>query len=313
MAAMIRSADDGAVVVFAPELDNAGVIARRLSGAALACLVSPDVADFASRLAGRGEHLDTVVVTASALRQGGAAVVTRFKSEEPAWSALPVVLLAPPGAIAVAPWPHTTLLTQPTTARQLIEVVERAVHSRRNQHFLANASRDLQRAAFQDPLTGLPNRSALYERILSLQAERRGSQGAFAAIFVDLDDFKRINDAYGHVAGDEALRQVGAHLVASVRSTDYVARWGGDEFMVLLVGAVGVDRVAETVGRIGQVLTLRLQSVPSEVSVSFSVGHVDEILGDQTPDEILAAADKRMYQHKQARRSGPPGGGSRLR
>jgi len=183
-------------------------------------------------------------------------------------------------------------------------VVERSLQVRGHQQLLASASDDLRRAAYFDTLTGLPNRSALYERISTLQCERRGAPSAFAALFVDLNDFKRINDEFGHVAGDEALRLVGAHLVATVRGTDFVARWGGDEFMILLMGTVDAEFVAETIGRLGQGMVLTLQATEEPVMVSFSVGHVEGIAPDLSPDEILALADKRMYEHKHAKRRG---------
>lgn len=298
---------DGQALVFAPGVDNAGTIARRLHEGGVACLVCDDLVAFEAELADRSERLGAVVVTWLGVREGAGAAIARFKFDEPAWSALPVVLLAPPGAAVVPPWGHTTLVTQPTTIRQLVDVVARAIEARSHQHLLASRSLELRQVAFQDALTGLPNRSALYERIRELQAERRGSAGTFAALFVDLDGFKAINDVHGHLVGDEVLRQVGAHLVAAVRATDYVGRWGGDEFMVLLVGSADVDRVADTVRRLGHGVDLRLQATSEPVRASFSVGLIDDIAPEATPDEILNHADERMYEHKRHRRPSDPG------
>ncbi|MDF1523323.1 MAG: GGDEF domain-containing protein, partial [Trueperaceae bacterium] len=295
------------VLVFAPGVDNAGMIARRLREAGVACLVCADVEVFEAVLVEQSERLGAVVVTALGVRRGAGAAIARFKSDEPAWSALPVVLLAPPGAAVVPPWGHTTLVTQPTTSHQLTDVVTRAVEARSHQHLLANRSHELHRVAFQDALTGLPNRSALYEKIRELQLERRGAVGTFAALFIDLDGFKAINDVHGHLVGDEALRQVAAHLVAAVRATDYVGRWGGDEFMVLLVGPSDTERVAETVRRLGQGVDLRLQTTSEPVRAAFSVGLIDDIAPEATPDEILSHADERMYEHKRRQRSTDPG------
>ena len=299
-----RPSGEARVLVFAPGLDNAQVIVRMLARAGFECLVCDDALHLDANLQGDPRLLGTVVLTALAVRSGAGAAVSRFKANEPAWSALPIVLIVPPGAMMVSPWPHTTLLTMPTTVRQLVAVVQRSQHARGHQQLLASASDDLRRAAYFDTLTGLPNRSALYERIATLQRERRGAHSTFAAVFVDLNDFKRINDEFGHVAGDEVLRLVGAHLVATVRGGDVVARWGGDEFMILLVGTSGAETVAETIGRLGQGMVLTLQAVPDPVLVSFSVGHIEGVAPDLSPDEILALADERMYEHKNAKRRG---------
>ena len=299
---MDRPSDDARVLVFAPGLDNAHVIVRRLTRAGFDCLTCDDARQFAAHLDGDHERLGAVVLTALAVRAGAGAALSRFKASEPAWSALPIVLLAPPGAMSVSPWPHTTLLTKPTTSQQLVGVVERALHARGHQQVLASASADLHRAAYFDALTGLPNRSALYDRIRTLQRERRGPRSAFAAIFVDLNDFKRINDTFGHGAGDETLRLVASHLQTTVRASDFVARWGGDEFMILLIGTVGAELVSETIGRLGEGMVLMLQAAEDPVMVSFSVGHVEGIAPDLSPDEILTLADQRMYEHKHAKR-----------
>ncbi len=292
--------------MFAPGADNAGTIARRLRDGGIDCLVCADLEGFEAVLIDQSERLGAVVVTWLGVRRGAGAAITRFKHDEPSWSALPVILLAPPGAAGLPSWGHTTLLTQPTTSRQLVDVVARAVEARSHQHVLASRSSDLQRVAFQDALTGLPNRSALYEKIRELQAERRGATGSFAALFVDLDGFKAINDTHGHLVGDEVLRQVGASLVAAVRNTDYVGRWGGDEFMILLVGPTDVERIAETVRRLGQGVDLRLQATAEPVRAAFSVGLIDDIAPESTPDEVLSQADERMYEHKRQRRKTDP-------
>lgn len=297
---------EGYALIFAPGVDNAGSIARRLREGGVACLVCADLEAFETILVDQSERLGAVVVTSLAVRRGAGAVITRFKHVEPAWSALPVVLLAPPGAALVPPWANTTLLTQPTTSRQLVDVVARAVEARSHQHLLASRNVELRRVAFQDALTGLPNRSALYDKIRELQAERRGVAGDFSALFVDLDGFKAINDSHGHLVGDEVLRQVGASLVATVRSTDYVARWGGDEFMILLVGSDDVDRVAEAVRYLGHGLDLDLQTTTESLRAGFSVGLIDDIAPEATPDEILSLADERMYEHKRLKRKTDP-------
>jgi diguanylate cyclase (GGDEF)-like protein len=290
------------VLVFAPGLDNGSVIARRLQAAVIAGTVAVDAEDFAAQLEERGEALGAVVVTADAMRRGAAHALIRYRSGEPAWSTLPVVLLAPLGTSGFDAWPHTFALTQPTTARELIAVVERSIAVRARQRQLARTNDDLRQLAHRDALTALPNRLALDERIRRLQRDRRGSLAAFSVLFVDLDDFKSINDVHGHLAGDEVLRQVGAFLVQAVRETDFVARWGGDEFVVLLEGVRGGAEVAETLGRFDDGVEVRITAVEAPLIVGFTVGYLAEVGADLTPEEVLRLADARMYERKADRR-----------
>jgi diguanylate cyclase (GGDEF)-like protein len=295
---MPHRATERQVLVFAPGLDNGRVLAGRLEAAAIGCRVSTDVDDFAAQLAEYGEALGAVVVTADGLRQGAGPVLTRFRSREPAWSRLPVVLLAPAGTAGIGAWPGTDTLTQPTTARRLIAHVERAIENRSRQRRLARDNHALQQLALQDALTGLPNRLALLERMEELQADRREREASFAVAFVDLDDFKRINDDHGHAVGDEALCQVAASLTRAVRDTDFVARWGGDEFVVLLLGPTDAHAVEESLRRIREGLVVRLPSVREPLVVSCSVGLLDDVAPEQSADEILRLADARMYEQK---------------
>jgi diguanylate cyclase (GGDEF)-like protein len=284
------------VLVYAPDHRNAAVIAERLRQAGVHCIVCEDVDGFEERLHEEAPTLSAVVLTSSAVRAGASPVIAQFQRQEPDWSSLPLILLAPPGDVRVPPWPHTTVIDQPTTARHLVRVLALATEVRSQQRRLARANRRLERIAYQDTLTGLPNRVALYERIRELQRERRGSERTFSAVFLDLDDFKRINDGLGHHAGDEALRQVALHLSSAVRASDFVARWGGDEFIVLLVGEE--DANEQIVDRLSQSVTLELEASSGPVELALSVGRLDEIGPDQSTDEILSIADARMYEHK---------------
>jgi diguanylate cyclase (GGDEF)-like protein len=154
--------------------------------------------------------------------------------------------------------------------------------------------------ASHDPLTGLPNRTALLE----LLTERAGDPRT-AVIFLDLDGFKPINDRYGHAVGDEVLRQLAERLRSSVRRDDVVARYGGDEFVVV----AQVDEPDDVV-----YLTTRLVagierpfSVAEErIDLSASVGLAQPLAGD-TPVSLLSRADAAMYVAKQgAQRSRVP-------
>ena len=153
--------------------------------------------------------------------------------------------------------------------------------------------------AFHDSLTGLANRALFRDRVThALSRVARGEH--VAVVFLDLDDFKTINDSLGHTEGDHLLEAVAARLLASVRSHDTVARFGGDEFAILLqrMEAAGSARSRAPGGRdASKPVNLRGR----EVVVSCSIGLAHAMPGD-TADEILRNADVAMYRAKDGTR-----------
>jgi diguanylate cyclase (GGDEF)-like protein len=158
----------------------------------------------------------------------------------------------------------------------------------------------LRHQALHDSLTGLPNRALILDRIEQMLARGRRQHYQVAALFLDLDDFKDINDTLGHRAGDELLVSVGARLASALREGDTVGRLGGDEFVVLSEGA-SLDAGAELVAdRILDVLATPFEIASSDVPliVTASVGVAQ---GDRTtPEELLQDADIALYQAKAA-------------
>ncbi|KPQ22416.1 diguanylate cyclase domain-containing protein [Halomonas sp. HL-93] len=152
--------------------------------------------------------------------------------------------------------------------------------------------------AREDVLTLLPNRRALDERLPEAMARTRRQQTALAVLFMDLDGFKAVNDLHGHSAGDGLLREVAKRLTAGVRETDYVARWAGDEFVVLLesVASEAAERIArqlvETIEK-----PIRLADVEVDVSASIGVALYKPGV-DETAQELLKRADVAMYNAK---------------
>ena len=167
---------------------------------------------------------------------------------------------------------------------------------------LRAANVELERLAFNDPLTALANRT-LFKRHLDLAVERRRrSDGCVAVMFIDLDDFKLVNDSFGHSAGDELLRQAADRLRTVTRRSDVVARQGGDEFLCLIddVDAEGAEVIA---GKIVEVLNPPFIVASAEVYVSASVGVSVFPLDADSSEELLKHADIAMYTAKHAGRN----------
>jgi diguanylate cyclase (GGDEF)-like protein/PAS domain S-box-containing protein len=155
----------------------------------------------------------------------------------------------------------------------------------------------LEHQAFHDPLTGLANRALFRDRTTQALSRRARRDGAVAVLFLDLDDFKRVNDGLGHAAGDALLVAIATRLVAATRHADTVARLGGDEFAVLLeLGADGAE--ASAVGeRVAAAFRAPIRVDGREMSVAASVGLAVAAPGDDV-DVLLRNADVAMYEAK---------------
>ena len=160
---------------------------------------------------------------------------------------------------------------------------------------LATSHRTLTRQANHDALTGLANRSAFFSRLEETLAEPDRRDGTQAVLFVDLDDFKQVNDALGHAAGDEVLSEVAARLADSVRPGDVVARVGGDEFAVLLAGIPDdALRIAErAVGALRPPIEIAGRRVRVGASAGLAVRHEGSDAAG-----LLREADVAMYSAK---------------
>jgi diguanylate cyclase (GGDEF)-like protein len=164
----------------------------------------------------------------------------------------------------------------------------------------ARLHRILERQALIDSLTGLANRRAA-EQALGVEVARAERFGdPLALVMADLDNFKAVNDRHGHPAGDAVLREFAAVLEATVREIDVAARWGGEEFCLILPGtdAPGAAAVAE---RIREALAERVILTPegAAVQVTSSFG-VAAHPAQATADELVAAADAALYEAKAA-------------
>jgi diguanylate cyclase (GGDEF)-like protein/PAS domain S-box-containing protein len=154
-----------------------------------------------------------------------------------------------------------------------------------------------------DPLTGLANRAGFMQRLARALARSRDQQTTLAAMYLDVDHFKTINDTHGHAVGDALLKAFAARLVASLRSSDLAGRLGGDEFAVISEGVKRREYAAAVAAKI--VTAMRKPFVIGDLSlrVSTSIGLAFGT-GAETADAILERADQALYAVKQAGRNG---------
>ncbi len=151
--------------------------------------------------------------------------------------------------------------------------------------------------ATHDALTGLPNRQLLFDRLNQALLESKRFDRDLIVMFADLDNFKLINDSLGHAAGDTYLRAVSDRLVECVRETDTVARVGGDEFVIMLVGQGGTH-VGPVIERIQRWLTQPIDLDGVQHYASMSIGFARSPAHGDEPDELVKHADVAMYQAK---------------
>ena len=159
----------------------------------------------------------------------------------------------------------------------------------------------LGRQATHDPLTGLPNRRLLIESLINaLKALGQGQRtGTVALMFIDLDQFKMVNDVLGHDAGDALLKTASARLRNAVRSHDIVARFGGDEFVVLMQHVSDRGELHDVAQRILKALEVPIHVSGTEAKVGASVGIATATGPDDDPDALVRNADAAMYRAKE--------------
>jgi diguanylate cyclase (GGDEF)-like protein/PAS domain S-box-containing protein len=190
-------------------------------------------------------------------------------------------------------WRHVEGIATNLLAQEHVEAVVVTVRDVHERHAFEE---ELRHRAFHDGLTGLPNRALFYDR-LEHALGGRGDR-LVGVVFVDLDDFKAVNDRLGHAAGDDLLVEFAARLRSCVRASDTAARLAGDEFGVLLEDVAGPNEPIQVAERILAALAEPLSGAGGPQTVTPSIGIVVSTLQDDAPEELLRRADVAMYAAK---------------
>lgn len=178
------------------------------------------------------------------------------------------------------------------------------VLARENAELRAEVER-LRSLALTDALTQLPNRRYMQDRLETEVARAVRYHQPLALLVIDVDDFKRINDTWGHKKGDEVLVWVASFLKSQLRACDVACRTGGDEFVVVLPGTTR-DGAEQLAARLRELLsTLRRGTGQNDHPVKMSIGHAALGPGTGDVDSLVAAADHAMYEAKAAAKRGP--------
>ena len=157
-----------------------------------------------------------------------------------------------------------------------------------------------------DSLTGLYNRSKLDAILIDQLARFERNHRVFSVLMMDIDHFKTLNDDYSHVVGDEILIAVSQGITKSIRSVDFAARYGGDEFVVILTETDAESAVitAERIrAQVAINVSLNLQKKEPNISITLSMGIIQCTINDKTPKNLLLQVDNMLYKAKNSGRN----------
>jgi diguanylate cyclase (GGDEF)-like protein/PAS domain S-box-containing protein len=161
----------------------------------------------------------------------------------------------------------------------------------------------LRHMVMTDPLTGVGNRRLIEGRLNAVVAEYKSNANVAGLLFLDVDHFKRFNDTYGHNTGDKVLKMVAKTLHHSLRTTDMIGRWGGEEFVAILYDVADLEGLRIVADKVRSLVEYsRIDEEDQSFSVTVSVG-ATLLLPEDTPESFIARADQLMYASKQAGRN----------
>ena len=193
---------------------------------------------------------------------------------------------------------------QATLAEASEQLVLAALHAESVAETAVSELGELARSGQRDPLTGLPNRLLMLDRLENAIATARRHETRVAVLFIDLDNFKAINDTLGHATGDEALKLVARRLQSAVRDSDTVSRHGGEEFLVLLTDISRAADAASIAQKLLAALAAPARAGAHRLQLSASIGITIYPEDAEDAQTLISLADAAMYRSK---RRGPGG------
>ena len=187
------------------------------------------------------------------------------------------------------PWDPAELTARLRTGQRILQLEDRLVEARETMRFKAT----------HDHLTSLFNRGIIIDLLARELTRTRREQGCTVVMLGDLDHFKNVNDGYGHVVGDEVLREIARRLLASVRSYDFVGRYGGEEFLIVLNNCDSTRAIGRAEQVRNGIANRPVQTTRGPLPITMSLGVFASRDWDlQQVEEILRAADSALYQAK---------------
>ncbi len=183
--------------------------------------------------------------------------------------------------------------------RPVFSACAQIIEGYRNQRQREEAEERIRHLATHDTLTDLPNRAMVLDHLQLALAGARRRDGMAAVLFVDLDGFKEVNDTMGHEVGDGLLKEVARRLAKSVRETDTVGRYGGDEFIIVMTDLTEPGAVNRVAAAVVSAIARRFVIGEAKISISCSIGIALYPEDGEMPDDLIKKADAAMYRVKQ--------------